>query len=45
VFQLFSRVGPLEWFGGLVVVGNEALDGLLKLIQTAEMGGLQEFPL
>src|SRR5260221_14299203 len=38
-FQLFNRVGPLEWFGSLVVVGNEVQDGLLKLIQVAEMIG------
>src|SRR6266702_5599782 len=44
-FQFFNRVGPLEWFGGLVVVSNEVQDGLLKLIQAAEMIGLQEFAL
>jgi hypothetical protein len=41
-FQFFNRVGPLERFGGLGGVGNEVQDGLLKLIQAAEMGGLQE---
>lgn len=44
-FQFFNRVGPLEWFGGLVVVGNEVQDGLLKRIKTAEMVGLEEFAL
>ena len=44
-FQFFNRVGPLEWFGGLVVVGNEVQDGLLKLIKATEMVGLEEFAL
>ena len=42
---MFNRVGPREWFGGLVVEGNEVLDGQLKLVQAAEMVGMQEFPL
>ncbi len=29
VLQFFGSVGPLEGFGGLVVAGNEVLDGLL----------------
>jgi hypothetical protein len=42
-FQLFNRVGPLEWFGGLVGVGNEVQDGLCKLIRATGMVGLEEF--
>jgi hypothetical protein len=42
---LFNRVGPLEGLGGLIVVSNEALDGLLKLIKIGKMIGLQEFAL
>src|SRR6266699_63585 len=45
VFQLLSRVGPLEGLGGLVIASNEVLDRLLKLIKAAEMIGLQEFAL
>ncbi len=44
-FQFFNGVGPLEWFGDLVVVGNEVQDGLLKLIKAAELVGLQKFAL
>ena len=42
---MFNRVGPLEGLGGLIVVSNEALDGLLKLIKIGKMVGLQEFAL
>lgn len=28
-FQFFNHVGPLKWFGSLVVAGNEVQDGLL----------------
>ena len=45
VFQLFNRVGPLEGLGSLIVVRNEVLDGLLKLIQAGEMIGMQKFAL
>jgi hypothetical protein len=45
VFQLFNRVGPLEGLGGLIVVGNKVLDGLLKFIEAAEMVGLEKLAL
>jgi len=45
VFQVFNRVGPLERLGSLVIASNKVMNGLLKLIQAAEMVGLQEFPL
>jgi len=44
-FQLFNRVGPLEGLGSLIVVSNEVLDGLLKIIQAGEMIGMQKFAL
>src|SRR6266566_7589576 len=44
-FQLLNRVGPLERLSGSVVVSNEVQNGLLKLIQAAEMVRLQEFAL
>src|SRR6266496_1022921 len=45
VFQLFNRVGPLERLGSLVRASNKVMNGLLKLIQAAEMVRLQEFAL
>ena len=42
---MFNRVGPLEGLGSLIVVRNEVLDGLLKLIQAGEMIGMQKFAL
>jgi len=45
VFQLLNRVGPLEWFGCLIVASDEIEDGLLQLLGTGKMVGLQQFPL
>jgi len=45
MLQLFNRVRPLEGLGSLIVASNEIQDGLLKLIKTNEMIGLQEFAL
>ena len=45
VFQLFNRVGPFEGLGGLIVVSNEVLNRLLKLIEAGEMIGLEELAL
>src|SRR6266516_3211032 len=42
--QATSRCA-LRGLGGLVVVANIVGNGLLKLIKTGEMVGLQEFPL
>ena len=44
-FQLLNGVGPFDGFGRLVVVENEVLDAVLKLIQAREMIRLQEFAL
>ena len=42
---MFNRGGPLEGLGSLIVVSNEVLDGLLKVIQAGEMIGMQKFAL
>ena len=40
---MFNRVGPLERLGSLIITSNKVVNGLLKLIEVAEMVGLPEF--
>src|SRR5437879_5745482 len=45
LFELLDRIGPLNRFGRLVVVGEKVTDGLLQVLGTDKVIGLQQLPL
>ena len=45
VLQLFNRVRPLEWLGGLIVVSHKIQDGPLKLQAARKMVRLEKLAL
>ena len=45
LFKLFHGIGPIDWFGSLVVIGDVLVERVFEVLRAQKVIGLQVFAL